>query len=58
VVNQVLQFVFLIGLFPRKTPQMHQTVPYSKKCQMHIHDESSRCVGQSIVAASLPEIKK
>ena len=28
------------------------------KCKLHIPDESSRRVGQSIAAASLPEIKK
>ena len=29
----------------------------SKKCQLHIPDEKSRRVGQSVAAASLPEIK-
>ncbi len=29
----------------------------AKKCELHIPDESSRRVGQSIAAASLPEIK-
>lgn len=30
----------------------------AQKCKLHIPDESSRRVGQSIAAASLPEIKK
>ena len=30
----------------------------AKKCELHIPDEKSRRVGQSVAAASLPEIKK
>ena len=29
----------------------------AKKCKLHIPDEKSRRVGQSVAAASLPEIK-
>ena len=47
----------LVGDKKVLTEVINEESELAKKCELHIPDEKARRVGQSVAAASLPEIK-